>query len=255
MRAVCWMASLGFWALGLGVGGVAYGQETSEVAERLPNLPLGSVPHGMVLFDRLEYGYGVNSNALWDASAWVGGDSDRFRLRTEGSLAAPGPLEMELEVQAMYSRLVAPFWEIQAGLRVDYLAGADGGTMREFVVIGVEGTAPHWFDVEIFAYMTHELEVSFRLAVTYDMLITQRLVAQLRAESNIAIQEVAAIGVGQGLNDVGLGLRLRYSISRQFAPYLGVSWEQRVFGTAALARARDENPMTLTGVAGVRFWF
>ena len=129
----------------------------------------------------------------------------------------------------------------------DVLSRKDGMSLQD--------TAPYWFDIEVYGYVSHLLDVSFRFAASYELLFTQRLIGQFRFETNVAIQEVEEFGVGRGWNDVDLGFRLRFEINRQFAPYLGVSWNQRLFETAALAKREGESPTSLVGLAGLRFWF
>jgi copper resistance protein B len=98
-------------------------------------------------------------------------------------------------------------------------------------------------------------DLSARLEAEYDLLITQRLVLQPKAELAVAAQRVPELGVGSGLNDIELGLRLRYEFSREFAPYVGVHWERKVGETARLAREEGEQADSLWVVAGLRFWF
>jgi copper resistance protein B len=71
---------------------------------------------------------------------------------------------------------------------------------------------------------------------------------------NVALQEVEDWGVGAGLNDVELGLRLRYEIRREFAPYVGVSWMNRFGGAADFAEAEGEETSEVLFVVGVRLW-
>ncbi len=221
----------------------------------LPKLRLGSVPHGMLLLDRLEYGYGLNPGAVWDLAAWVGGDSDRLRVRSEGTVSLPGAVAADIELQATYSRLVSPFLELQVGARLDQVLSAGANPTRGLLAVGLEGTAPLWVDIEFFAYLSHQLDVSFRFTATYELLFTQRLIGQFRLETNIAVQKVEEFGVGRGWNDVDLGFRLRFEIKRQFAPYVGVSWNQRLFETAQMAKSGGESPASLVGLGGLRLWF
>ncbi len=184
----------------------------------------------------------------WDAEAWIGGDIDRAVLKTEGE--GSGGVH-EAEVQALYSRAIGPYFDIQAGLRHDF----EPSPSRTYAVLGVEGLAPYWFDVEAAAFLSDKGDILARLGASYDQLITQRLVLQPRAELNFAAQDMAARGTGAGLSDFELGVRLRYEIRREFAPYVGVSYERKVGGTADFARVAGESVGGARFVIGVRTWF
>jgi copper resistance protein B len=183
----------------------------------------------------------------------IGNDYTRFWLKGEGEgLAAEG--EGEAEAQALYSRLISPFFEAQVGLRLDTEFGSGDVRARPLLVVGLEGLAPYWFEVEPALFLSAEGDLSARLEGSYDLLVTQRLVLQPEAEVNIALQEVADWGVGSGLNDVELGLRLRYEIEREVAPYVGVSWLNRFGGAADFAEAAGEDASEVLFVFGVRLW-
>jgi copper resistance protein B len=183
----------------------------------------------------------------------IGNDYTRFWLKAEGEgLVAEG--EGETEAQALYSRLISPYFEAQAGLRLDTEFGGGDVRARPLLVVGLEGLAPYWFEVEPALFLSAEGDLSARFEGSYDLLITQRLVVQPEAEVNVALQEVEDWGVGAGLNDVELGLRLRYEIRREFAPYVGVSWLNRFGGAADFARAEGEETSEVLFVVGVRLW-
>jgi copper resistance protein B len=183
----------------------------------------------------------------------IGNDYTRFWLKAEGEgLIAEG--EGETEVQALYSRLVTPFFEAQAGLRLDTEFGEGDVRARPHLVVGLQGLAPYWFEVEPALFLSAEGDLSARLEGSYDLLVTQRLVLQPEGEINLALQEVADWGVGSGLNDIELGLRLRYEIEREVAPYVGVSWLQRFGGAADFAEAAGEDTSEVLFLVGLRLW-
>src|SRR3546814_14965625 len=62
------------------------------------------------------------------------------------------------------------------------------------------------------------------------------LVLQPSAELDMAVQEVSELGIGSGPSSIELGLRLRYEITREFAPYIGVHYESDLFDTADFTR-------------------
>lgn len=211
---------------------------------------------GLLLVDQLEYRNGDGPDTLnWDAQGWVGTDYNRLWLRTEGKDRRSGTSGGKWEAQALYSRLVAPFWDFQAGLRYDRLYGSGQDRDRGFAVIGFEGLAPYWFEVTPALFVSQDGDVSARFSATYDLLFTQRLILQPRFEVNAAAQRVEEFDVGRGINDVGLGLRLRYEIKREFAPYIGVSWTRKLGDTADMARSEGGETSDFAVVAGLRFWF
>lgn len=186
----------------------------------------------------------------WDADAWYGGDIDRLWLKSEGEGELSGPLEAA-EIQALYSHAVGPYFNLQAGVRYDFKPNPS----RVYATVAVEGLAPSFFDVEGSLFLSNKGEVMARVDGYYDQRITQRLILQPRVELNFAAQNSPSIGVGSGLSDAEAGLRLRYDIRREFAPYIGVQY-RRAFGrTRDYLRAEGEDPGGWSFLAGIRAWF
>lgn len=211
-------------------------------------------PYGLVLFDLLEAAPGLEGSPVqWDMRGTFGTQYNRFWLKSDGGLST-GDSAGEMEFQALYSRLIAPFWEVQAGVRLDVgYAGGETQT-RGQLVLGLEGLAPYWFELEPAVFVSQDGDVSASLTGTYELFVTQRLLLQPRLDLAAAVQEVEAWGTGSGLNSVGFGLRLRYEIRREFAPYIGFQWERLTGGAAKLARRGGEDAGRLSLVAGVRLW-
>jgi len=207
-------------------------------------------------FDELEIRGGDANPIRWDAEGWIGGDFNKLWVKTEGEqFTASNEGEGEAELQVLFSRLATAFWDFQFGVRVDGVYGGDVDRARGLLVVGVEGLAPYWFDVEAAAFVSHEGDVSFRTTSTYDLFVSQRLIFQPRLEVNVAIQDVPEFGVGSGLNEVDLGWRLRYEVRRKFAPYVGTAWARRIGDTADLARDVGRSVSDFSVVGGVRIWF
>jgi copper resistance protein B len=186
----------------------------------------------------------------WDGQGFVGGDINRLWLKSEGEGAFRDGVE-RAEVQAFYSRAVGPYFNLQAGVRHDFGPGPN----RTYATIGFEGLAPYMFEVEGAAFLSNKGELLGRVEGYYDQRITQRLILQPRVELNLSAQDIPQLRLGAGLTDAELGLRLRYEIGRQFAPYVGLSYEAKTGRTADFARADGKDPATTSFVAGVRFWF
>ena len=186
----------------------------------------------------------------WDGEGWYGGDIDRLWIKSEGDGAFGRSIE-KAEVQALYSHAVGPYFNLQGGLRYDIKPDPS----RTYAVIGFEGLAPGFFDVEGALFLSNKGELMARAEGYYDQRITQRLILQPRAEINLAAQSSRAIGVGAGLSDVELGLRLRYDIRREFAPYVGVQYKRAFGDTRRYLRDAGEDPGGWSLLTGVRFWF
>ena len=201
--------------------------------------------------DQFEYRNQDGRDSLkWDAQGWYGGDYDKLWLKTEGEKRAGGKTE-KAEVQVLLSHLVTDFFDVQAGLRYD----PKPDQKRSFAVIGLQGLAPQYFEIDAAAFLSNEGEVSARFSAEYELLLTQRLVLQPSFEVNLAAQDTNERGIGSGVSDIELGLRLRYEIRREFAPYIGVNWERKLGQTADIARRDGEDIDVPSLVAGIRFWF
>ncbi|WP_428631765.1 copper resistance protein B [Sphingopyxis sp.] len=186
----------------------------------------------------------------WDGEAWYGGDIDRLTVKSEGEGIFGAGIE-GAEVQALYSRAIGPYFNVQAGIRQDLGPGPD----RRYATVGFEGLAPYWFEVEGALFLSNKGDLLGRIEGYYDQRITQKLILQPRAEFNLALQDVPETGVGSGLSDLELGLRLRYEIVKEFAPYVGAEWARKVGETARFARAMGDDPGGVSIVVGVRGWF
>ncbi|EXS71492.1 copper resistance protein B [Sphingobium sp. Ant17] len=211
----------------------------------------GGMTFSQLMVDRLEYRANKGANGYaWEGEGWIGGDINRFAFKTEGEGEVGGPLE-SAEVQALYSRAIDPWWNMVAGVRHDIRPQPQ----RSYATVGIEGLAPYWFEVEGQAFVSTKGDVHLRMEGSYDQRITQRLILQPAAEVNIAAQDVPELGIGSGISNIELGLRLRYEFAREFAPYVGVHWERKLGDTARYARAEGEGASTASLVMGIRFWF
>jgi copper resistance protein B len=201
--------------------------------------------------NRLERaGNTAGTHLAYDAQLRYGTDYERLVIRAEGE-QAEGNAAPETRTEVMWSHAYGPFWDVQAGVRSDI--GVD--PTRNWLGFGVQGLAPYWFEIDAFAYLGEGGRTALRLGTEYELLLTQKLVLQPRAELNAYGQADEARGLGSGLSDVTAGLRLRYEINRQLAPYVGVEWASKLGATADMARAAGESVEENRWVAGVRVWF
>lgn len=203
----------------------------------------------LVLLDQLE---GVDTptgaGLGWDATGWVGGDLNRVWFRTEGE-AEDGRVG-GAEAHLLYGRAVARWWDVVVGMRQDVRPGS-----RSWLAVGLQGLAPYWFEVEATAYVGAGGRIAARLEADYDLLITNRLVLQPLVEVNLQNRFDQIGGPGDRGNDVETGLRLRYVIRREFAPYVGLAWTRRFGDPVAGAIPTDDTAGGSRVVAGIRLWY
>ncbi len=210
----------------------------------------GQTLNTLLLGERLEYA--PEGDMLgWEVQGWLGYDEDKLWLKSEGAYEADINNLSDSELQVLYSRAVAPFWDLQAGARFDIGDSTDRG----YGVIGLMGLAPYWFELDTALFLNDRGDLSARVEAEYDLLLTQRLILQPRFELNLGLDDDRAAGLGGGLRSLNAGLRLRYEIRREIAPYLGVEWEHAHGDTAELRRADGEADSTTRVVLGVRLWF
>ena len=209
----------------------------------------GGASRSKVMANLAEYQARSGGGYRWEGQAWFGGDINRFVVKTEGEGSRRGGLDTG-EVQGLYSHAMSPYFNVQGGVRQDFAPHA-----RTYATVGVEGLAPYWFDVEGAVFVSNRGEVLARAEATYDLRLSQRLILQPRVELNLAAQNSIETRTGAGLSNAEFGLRLRYEIRREFAPYIGVSYDRKLGKTADYARGLGQDPAAASFVFGVRAWF
>ncbi|MBB4838728.1 copper resistance protein B [Sphingomonas kyeonggiensis] len=228
-----------------------WGAEAMADAQRAVRMEHGGMALSKVMLDLAEVQLRSGETGYrWQGEGWWGGDIHRLWIKSQGEGVFRKGID-SAEVQALYGRAIDPYWNLQAGVRQDL----GRGPRRTWAVLAVEGLAPYWFDLEGSVFLSGKGDVRARIEGSYDQRITQSLILQPRAELNLSAQDMPANGVGAGLSSAELGLRLRYERVREFAPYVGVSWERSFGRTADYARARGDGTGGVSFVAGVRAWF
>jgi len=202
-----------------------------------------------VLFDQLEWQGGASGGGDWDARAWIGTDRHRLWLRTEGA-SDRGHLRSG-DAQALYGRAISPWWEVVGGVRQDVRPGP----AQTWVAFGVQGLAPQWIAIEATGYLGAGGRTQLRLKAEHDLLLTNRLVLQPKVEAELAGKADPRRDVDAGLSAVEAGLRLRYEIRRELAPYVGVNWQRAAGRGTGHVEAASRPTSGVSVVAGLRFWF
>ena len=226
-----------------------YGTENmAPVREELAKL--GASTFSKILVERAETRITNGKDGYaWDVTAWTGGDIDKLWMKSEGEGAYGQKIE-KVEVQALWSHAIAPYFDFQAGVRTDFAP-----VSRSYLAVGVLGLAPYRFEVDTAAFLSDKGDLTARFQGTYDQFITQRIIFQPRLEANFALQDIRETGTGAGLSDIGVGARLRYEFAREFAPYIGVEWNNQIGRTARFTRAAGGDPSSLNFLVGIRAWF
>lgn len=202
-----------------------------------------------LLFDQLEGRFGGNSSFRWEGEGWAGTDMNRVVLKTEGTVSK-GVME-EGDQELLYARPISTYFNVQGGLRYDL----DSSPGRGWAAFGVEGLAPLFFHVSATGYVSDHGHLAGKLEGNYDLLLTQTLILQPQLELNFYSKDDPKRMIGAGLSDLDMGLRLRYEITRKFAPYIGVTYENKFGDSGRFARLASEPTSDLRFSAGVRVWF
>ncbi len=229
-----------------------YDPDTMEAARRALYKSHGGQTTSLVLLERLEtHSDHEDSTLAWEGQAWLGGDVQKLWVKTDGEFLDERNRPEELELQLLYSHAIHSFWDFQIGARQNFRPRPS----RSYAAIGLQGLAPQWLEVDAALFFSEQGKASARLETEYELLLTQRLILQPRIELNAALSDDRALHIGSGLNLADVELRLRYEFSRQFAPYIGVSWTRAFGETADWIRAEGAQDEHLSFVAGIRSWF
>lgn len=227
-----------------------YGVEAMAPSRQAVARENGQFSGGTFMVERLEARIGKEQDFyLWDTQGWYGGDIDKLWFKSEGEGAFRGDVETA-EVQALWGHAIGPWFDLQVGARYDF--EPDG---RAHAVLGLQGLAPYMFEIDAAAFLSDKGDLTARIEAEYDQRITQRLILQPRLELNLSAQDTIERSIGSGLSSIETGLRLRYEIIRELAPYIGVGYEAKLGDTADIARADGEDTNRVSLLFGVRAWF
>lgn len=198
--------------------------------------------------DKLEIWNDASNTRAWEIDSWAGKDWHKLWLYSEGETTDAGT---ESENMLVYSTPVAPFWDFQIGLGHDQTPDAS----YNWGVIGFNGLAPYWFETQAHALVGEDGTLGVRISAEYEALLTQFLILTPEFEISAYSQDTPELGLGNGLSSLTFGLRLRYEIKREFAPYIGVQWSQSYGKTADYLRTDGEATGDTVLTAGIRIWF
>ena len=205
-----------------------------------------------VLFNQLEgRTNGTESEFRWDGEGWIGTDRNRLWIKSEGTVRDGKMTDGDHEL--LYDRPIPRlrYLDAQVGIREDL----DSATNRTWGAVGIEGLAPNIFQIEPTFYFREDGHVAGKITTSYDLKITQRLIAQPELEVNFYSKADVARGLGTGLTDLDTGIRVRYEVRRKFAPYIGFAYTDQYGSTAAYSRRAGEAVSNPRFIFGVRAWY
>lgn len=202
-----------------------------------------------VMLNEIQTALHENKPSSLRAQAWLGKDLDKFWLKTQGEYQNSD--DKELEVQALYSRAISPYWDAQIGAKVDMRPSHS----RHWAVFGLQGLAPYYFEIDTALFIGEEGRSALRLSAEHDMLITQKLILTPEIKTNLYGKNDAEMGIGAGFSDINMSLKLRYELIREFAPYIAIEWQKKFGNTAKYARAKGESSHDTILAIGFRAWF
>jgi copper resistance protein B len=208
----------------------------------------GEIAWSKLALDKLELRPGSGATGYaWEGSASFGGDINRLVIKSRGEGARK---QEEAEVDVLYGRAITPYFNLEAGVRHDFV-----GRDRSYLTLGLDGVAPYGFEIDNAVFLSDQGDVTARLEAAHDLRLTQRLILEPRVEANFSAQDIPALRIGSGLSSIEAGLRLRYAIKLEFAPYLGVNYQERFGDTARFARAVGDDRREVRFVVGLQSWF
>jgi copper resistance protein B len=227
-----------------------WGAESMRPSREAAAREHGGTARLWVQADRFEYqARKGHDGLLWDMQGYYGTPTSKLWIKSEGEAALGEGLE-GAEIQALWSTAVAPFWDLQIGLRQDLVGQTD-----THAVIGIQGLAPYLFEIDAALYLSQSGDLTARFEAELEQDITQDIVLQPRIELSLAAQDNPARGVGAGIDQIAAGLRLRYEFVPEFAPYVGIEQGWKLGNSARFARLAGEDPNVTSLVMGIRFWF
>jgi copper resistance protein B len=218
----------------------------------LPNYEMAdklSIPK--ILVEELEFATGNEGQGVgWTVLVTKGQDSDKLWFRSQGLKNSRDRLDAETSAELLWWHSSSPFWGTLLGVRQDIGKGA-----RTWLAAGIEGLAPYWFDVQLTGYLGDDGRLAARAKASYEVLLSNRLILTPQVETNIYSKRSNERELGSGFSNVELSGRLRYEVSRKFAPYAGFVWERALGGTADFRRVDSELVSEHRVVVGLRLWW
>ena len=180
--------------------------------------------------------------------------TDENRIFIEANLAKPESSDINYDISALYSRNVAPFWDVQAGVRYSEDKN-NSSSDRVDGVIGILGLAPYFFETQAYLYGGENNFWGASFELERDLLLTQKLITQPYIEADVIFSDDSNNAAKSGLSELKTGIKTRYEITKRIRPFVDVAYQyEKGLKETRFQQATDSEKGWLYG-AGIEFVF
>jgi len=150
--------------------------------------------------------------------------TDENRMFVEANLNKAESNDPNYDVSALYSRNVAPFWDVQAGVRYSEDKN-NRNSNRIDGVIGLLGLAPYFFETKAYLYGGENNFWGASFEFDRDLLLTQKLITQPYIAADIVLNDNSDFAAKSGLSELKTGIKTRYEINKRIRPFVDVAYQ------------------------------
>ena len=150
--------------------------------------------------------------------------TDENRLFIEANSEKSESNDPKYAVSALYSRNVAPFWDVQAGVRYSEDKN-NSSSDRVDGVIGILGLAPYFFETQAYLYGGENNFWGASFELERDLLLTQKLITQPYIEADVIFSDDSNYAAKSGLSELKTGIKTRYEITKRFKPFIDIAYQ------------------------------
>lgn len=154
---------------------------------------------------------------------WVGTDENKLFIIADYTKAESEKSEQSLA--ALYSRNIADFWDVQAGVNYRYNPDREVDKEQFEGVVGFHGMAQYFFETDADLYVGQDQQWRFVLETERDLLLTQKLILQPYLEMEWVLRDESKYAAKTGLADAEVGIKTRYEIVKnRVMPFIDVGY-------------------------------
>ena len=150
--------------------------------------------------------------------------TDENRLFIEANSEKSESNDPKYAVSALYSRNVAPFWDVQAGVRYSEDKN-NSSSDRVDGVIGILGLAPYFFETQAYLYGGENNFWGASFELERDLLLTQKLITQPYIEADVIFSDDSNYAAKSGLSELKTGIKTRYEITKRIKPFIDIAYQ------------------------------